>query len=54
MRSGLDWPDGTIRWLVVVFEASAGPGDYTLQTGDSPAASLLVVEETGKITVNSG
>jgi hypothetical protein len=54
MRSGLDWPDGTTRWLVVVFEASAGPGDYVLLPGDSPSASLLVVEENGNVMVDSG
>ena len=54
MRSGLNWPDGTIRWLVVVFEASAGPGNYTLGPGRSPAAPLLVAEEPGRIVASSG
>jgi len=36
MGSGSNWPDGTIRWLIVVFEASAAR-TYTLEPGDPPA-----------------
>ena len=54
MRSGLNWPDGTIRWLVVAFEASAGPGNYTLGPGRSPVGPLLVAEEQGNIVASSG
>ena len=54
MRSGLHWPDGTIRWLVVVFEASAGAGDYVLMPASAPVAPLLVAEESTKIVINSG
>ena len=53
-RSGLNWPDGSARWLVVVFEAAAGPGDYVLQEGETPAASDLVTEETGSVVINTG
>ena len=54
MRSGLNWPDGTIRWLIVVFEASAGPDNYTLSPGRSPDASDLVAEDEGNIVASSG
>ena len=54
MRSGLNWPDGTIRWLVVAFEASAGPGNYTLGPGRSPVGPLLVAEDQGNIVASSG
>jgi hypothetical protein len=52
-RSGLNWPDGTIRWLAVVFEAAAGPGDYELRTGETPAADL-VRENAGTFVVATG
>jgi hypothetical protein len=54
MGSGSNWPDGTIRWLIVVFEASAGPGTYTLEPGDPPATPLLVAEQEGRIVANTG
>ena len=53
IRSGLDWPDGAIRWLIVVFEASAGPGGYVLRSDASPAAPLLATEGNGHATVTS-
>ena len=54
MRAGWNWPDGTIRWLIVLFEASAGPGAYTLEPGDVTAAPPLVTEHDGEIVANSG
>lgn len=33
------WDDGSVRWLFVVFEAEAGPGNYALRRGQPPAAS---------------
>ena len=54
MRSGLNWPDGTVRWLIVVFEASAGPGVYSLEAGEPPIAPPLVAELEGQIVANTG
>ena len=34
MRAGMKWPDGSVRWMAVVFEAEAGPGDYVMREGE--------------------
>jgi PcRGLX-like N-terminal RIFT barrel domain len=48
------WPDGSVRWLVVVFEPSSGPGDYSLREGKRPTASNLIREDRGKLLIDSG
>jgi hypothetical protein len=48
------WPDGSIRWLSIVFEPAFGPGDYILREGKRPAARDLVREDQGKLLVDSG
>jgi hypothetical protein len=48
------WPDGSVRWLYVVFEAEAGPGRYSLQSGETPAAPALVREDGGRIAIDTG
>jgi hypothetical protein len=53
-RSGLDWPDGSVRWLLVVFEAAGGPGDYLLQEGETAAASDLVTEKGDAVVIDTG
>lgn len=53
-RTALKWPDGSIRWLAVAFEAVAGPGDYTLREGDNPEATDMVSEVPGKVVINTG
>jgi hypothetical protein len=52
-QSGHNWPDGSIRWLLVLFEAAAGPGEYTLQAGESPAASDLLSDEKDGVLINT-
>jgi len=41
-RPSSRWDDGSVRWLSVVFEAAAGPGNYELRNGDAPASSDLI------------
>jgi hypothetical protein len=53
-RSALNWPDGSVRWLAVVFEAAAGPGEYVLRKGETPRAADLVDEKAGRVMVNTG
>ncbi|MBZ5543281.1 MAG: hypothetical protein LAO07_06320 [Acidobacteriia bacterium] len=53
-RPALNWPDGSIRWLAVAFEAAAGPGDYVLREGQTPQASALVREDGERIILDSG
>ena len=36
-RVAMPWPDGSVRWLTVVFEAASGPGTYALKEGKAPA-----------------
>ena len=53
-RPALSWPDGTVRWLAVAFEAAAGPGDYALREGQTPQASDLVRDDGERIVIDSG
>jgi hypothetical protein len=53
-RPAMKWPDGSVRWLAVVFEAAAGPGDYVLREGQPPQAPELVREDGGRVVVDSG
>jgi hypothetical protein len=54
MRSGSKWPDGSIRWLIVAFEAESGPGDYVLQEGVGRSAPDLVTKHNGQIVADTG
>ncbi len=54
MRPGLTWPDGSVRWLSVVFEPEAGPGDYVLQPGEQVSGPDLVREENRQLVMESG
>ena len=54
MRAGMKWPDGSVRWLSVVFEAEAGPGEYLLREGESVSGPELVREENGQVMMGSG
>ena len=53
-RSALNWPDGSIRWLAVAFEAAAGPGDYVLREGEPPPWTDLVSETSERVVVDTG
>ena len=53
-RVASTWPDGSVRWLAVVFEPSSGPGAYSLGEGKRPAAPDLIREDHGKLLVDSG
>ena len=48
------WPDGSVRWLAVAFEAFAGAGDYTLREGEAPQAPDLVKEVDGRVAIDTG
>jgi hypothetical protein len=54
MRPALRWPDGSIRWLFIIFEASEGPGEYHLVEGKSPKRKDLLQEQSGKLTLDTG
>ncbi|MGA2630337.1 MAG: hypothetical protein ABSG54_08980 [Terriglobia bacterium] len=53
-RTALTWPDGSVRWLAVAFEATAGAGNYTLREGDTPPAPDLVKEVDGRVAIDTG
>ena len=53
-RPALLWPDGSVRWLAVVFEPEAGPGDYVLRTGGARQGSDLLRIENGRVRLDSG
>ena len=55
MRPAMRWPDGSIRWLHVVFEAAEGPGTYRLAAGKAPEQALLLLREEGEdLVVDTG
>lgn len=54
MRSGGDWPDGSVRWLILAFEAESGPGDYVLRQGPAPSAADIVITDRGQIVADTG
>ena len=54
MRPSSHWPDDFVRWLFVVFEPEAGPGDYSLAEGAGPAADDLVRDDAGGVVLDSG
>jgi hypothetical protein len=53
-RAAMRWPDGSVRWLAVVFEAAAGPGDYALREGQTPQAPDLLRENDERIVIDTG
>lgn len=54
MRPTSQWPDGSVRWLHVVFEPETGPGDYMLAEGSGPRAPELAREEGARVVLDSG
>jgi hypothetical protein len=54
MRPTSHWPDGSVRWLFVIFEPDAGPGDYALAEGAEPGAASLVREDPQSVVLDSG
>lgn len=53
-QPALLWPDGSVRWLAVVFEPESGPGDYALKNGDPRPGPDLVRIENGRVRLDSG
>jgi hypothetical protein len=53
-RPTLYWPDGSVRWLAVVIEPSAGAGDYFLKAGKGPKAPDLVTEVDDSVLIATG
>lgn len=53
-RPVLNWPDGSVRWLAVAFEAAAGAGDYFLKEGDGLKSPDLVIETGDRIVIETG
>ncbi|MGD0921101.1 MAG: hypothetical protein ABSA70_04965 [Terriglobia bacterium] len=52
-RPALKWPDGSIRWLAIAFEAASGPGDYVLREGETPRVPDLVSEIDGRVVLDT-
>ncbi|MBN1422775.1 MAG: hypothetical protein JXP34_28625 [Planctomycetes bacterium] len=57
------WPDGSIKWLLIEFQAPLRPGEYArfrLRVGarampaPPPAQPVRIAEEAGRITVDTG
>jgi hypothetical protein len=48
------WPDGSIRWLELIFEAQAGPGKYYLTRGKTPPGKDLLKEAGGQLLIDTG
>jgi hypothetical protein len=53
-RPGMWWPDGSVRWLLVLFEADEGPGVYVLRNGGAVRGEEMVREEHSRVVMNSG
>ena len=53
-RPSLLWPDGSVRWLAVIFEPVSGPGDYVLKTGGPRTGPDLVRVEDDRVHLDSG
>ncbi len=53
-RVSMAWPDGSIRWLAVAFEALSGPGTYILKEGKAPDETELVSQGDKGLTLDSG
>jgi hypothetical protein len=54
MRPTSHWPDGSVRWLHVLFEPEAGPGGYVLAEGTGPSAPHLLREDGSRVVLDSG
>jgi hypothetical protein len=54
LRPALIWPDGSIRWLFVIFEAVAGPGKYYLTQGEAPVEKDLLKETSDRLLLDTG
>lgn len=54
LRPAMRWPDGSVRWLFVVFEAEAGPGTYQLAPGRTPDAGPLLSAQGDTLVINTG
>ena len=54
LRPGIKWPDGSVRWLSVVFEAEEGPGIYMLRQGEGISGPEMIREENGQVVMDSG
>jgi len=54
MRPALHWPDGSVRWLEVIFEAADGPGEYLLTQGKTPGNGELLREQGESIIIATG
>lgn len=52
-RPALSWPDGSVRWLNVVFEPESGPGDYVLTVGEPRSGPELIRTENGRIHLDT-
>jgi hypothetical protein len=48
------WPDGSARWLDIAFEALAGPGTYSLTSGNPPAGAMLLRQDSEAVRVDTG
>ena len=48
------WPDGSVRWLFVTFDAVGGGGQYALVRGERPKLEPILREENGAILVDTG
>jgi hypothetical protein len=53
-RPSINWPDGSLRWLLVVFEADEGPGIYLLKKGEAISGTEMVRREDGRLVIDSG
>lgn len=54
MRVASRWPDGSVRWLALAFEAESGPGVYALVEGRSPDAPPILIEKHGAARIDTG
>jgi hypothetical protein len=54
-KPSLLWPDGSVRWLSVIFEAGEGPGKYKLQIGGTtPTGNLLLKQTSNEVVIDTG
>jgi len=53
-QTSLLWPDRSVRWLTVIFEADEGPGKYRLQSGLTPPAAELLQETAEGVVLDTG
>jgi len=48
------WLDGSVRWLFVTFDATAGPGQYMLRQNDRPALKPILSENGDELILSTG